>query len=105
MGTTENHPTTQEVNVSGKGSRPRPCSVDQKTFGDNWDRIFGNPQTRHDTQVKDKASALIQQRLANETERLHRMRDSRSEGEKQEAAWLKDDLAETESIGNQMKEL
>lgn len=25
----------------GKGSAPRPYSVDQKTFGNNWDRIFG----------------------------------------------------------------
>ncbi len=24
----------------GKGSRPRPFSVDQKTFDNNWDRIF-----------------------------------------------------------------
>lgn len=24
----------------GKGSRPRPYSVDQKTFDSNWDRIF-----------------------------------------------------------------
>lgn len=25
----------------GKGSTPRPLSVDQKTYSDNWDRIFG----------------------------------------------------------------
>lgn len=25
----------------GKGSSPRPLSVDRKTFEDNWDRIFG----------------------------------------------------------------
>lgn len=24
----------------GKGSAPRPFSVDQKTFEDNWDKIF-----------------------------------------------------------------
>lgn len=24
----------------GKGSNPRPFSVDQKTFNDNWDKIF-----------------------------------------------------------------
>ncbi len=24
----------------GKGSRPRPFSVDQKTFDSNWDKIF-----------------------------------------------------------------
>lgn len=26
--------------MSGKGSAPRPYSVDQKTFDQNWDRIF-----------------------------------------------------------------
>ena len=26
--------------MSGKGSSPRPFSVDQKTFDANWDRIF-----------------------------------------------------------------
>jgi hypothetical protein len=25
----------------GKGSRPRPYSVDQKTFDNNWNAIFG----------------------------------------------------------------
>jgi hypothetical protein len=25
----------------GKGSSPRPYSVDQKTFSNNWDTIFG----------------------------------------------------------------
>ncbi len=24
----------------GKGSRPRPFAVDQKTFDNNWDKIF-----------------------------------------------------------------
>jgi len=26
--------------MSGKGSKPRPYSVDQKTFDSNWDSIF-----------------------------------------------------------------
>ena len=26
---------------AGKGSKPRPFSVDQKTYNDNWDKIFG----------------------------------------------------------------
>ncbi len=26
--------------MSGKGSRPRPFSVDQKTFDSNWNEIF-----------------------------------------------------------------
>lgn len=28
----------------GKGSSPRPFSVDQKTFEDNWNRIFNQPK-------------------------------------------------------------
>lgn len=27
----------------GKGSRPRPFSVDYKTFSNNWDAIFKKP--------------------------------------------------------------
>ncbi len=29
----------------GKGSRPRPFSVDQKTFDNNWDNIFKKEKT------------------------------------------------------------
>ena len=28
--------------MSGKGSKPRPFSVDQDTFTSNWDNIFKN---------------------------------------------------------------
>lgn len=30
----------------GKGSAPRPFSVDQKTFDENFDRIFGKHEQR-----------------------------------------------------------
>jgi len=30
----------EEKYMSGKGSRPRPYSVDNETFASNWDRIF-----------------------------------------------------------------
>ena len=30
--------------MSGKGSRPRPFSVDRKTFESNWDKIFKKKQ-------------------------------------------------------------
>lgn len=33
--------------MSGKGSRPRPFSVDRKTFENNWDRIFGKKKTKN----------------------------------------------------------
>jgi hypothetical protein len=32
-------------NNAGKGDFPRPLSVDQRTFADNWDRIFTNTDT------------------------------------------------------------
>ncbi len=39
----------------GKGSRPRPLSVDQKTFDSNWDTIFNRQkkteQEKFDEQV------------------------------------------------------
>ena len=42
----------------GKGSRPRPFSVDQKTFDNNWNMIFGKrkqEQKNTDTEKeKDK---------------------------------------------------
>ena len=33
----------------GKGSNPRPYSVDKKTFEDNWDKIF-NKENKMDEQ-------------------------------------------------------
>ena len=30
-----------------KGSAPRPFDVDQKTFEDNWEKIFGNRKTKN----------------------------------------------------------
>lgn len=42
--------------MSGKGSAPRPFSVDHKTFSDNWDRIFNknknNERTKETKQRK-----------------------------------------------------
>ena len=33
--------------MSGKGSSPRPFSVDQKTFAENWAKKFNNKSTDH----------------------------------------------------------
>jgi hypothetical protein len=50
-------PILGEVSMSdgGKGSRPRPLSVDQKTFDSNWDTIFNRQkkteQEKFDEQV------------------------------------------------------
>jgi hypothetical protein len=38
----------------GKGSSPRPFSVDQKIFNDNWDRIF-NRKKQTDKEKFDQA--------------------------------------------------
>ena len=32
--------------MAGKGSRPRPYSVDLNTFDNNWDNIFGNKKVQ-----------------------------------------------------------
>lgn len=40
--------------MSGKGSRPRPFSVDQKTFDSNWDNIF-NQNKKTDQEKFDDA--------------------------------------------------
>ena len=61
--------------MSGKGSRPRPFSVDHSTFSSNWDKIFGSTPSRVDQEV----------------EALRRMRDTRTEGERQSEAWLKNE--------------
>jgi hypothetical protein len=31
--------------MAGKGSKPRPLSVDRKTYESNWDRIFNKNRT------------------------------------------------------------
>lgn len=41
----------------GKGSAPRPLSVDQETFESNWDRIFSKKQEREVSSV-GRASPL-----------------------------------------------
>ena len=45
----------------GKGSSPRPYSVDQNTFANNWDAIFGKktPKEIDDAEAEDEAFAKI----------------------------------------------
>jgi hypothetical protein len=35
----------EESNMSGKGSKPRPFSVDEKTFVENWNNVFDKEKT------------------------------------------------------------
>jgi len=39
----------------GKGSAPRPYSVDQNTFSSNWDKIFGDKRKQEDAVIEDEA--------------------------------------------------
>lgn len=42
--------------TGGKGSRPRPYSVDQKTFDDNWENIFRkDKRAEEDARIEDEA--------------------------------------------------
>jgi hypothetical protein len=40
--------------MSGKGSRPRPFSVDRKTFESNWEKIFGKKSKKKSTEKTSK---------------------------------------------------
>ncbi|NBP00392.1 MAG: hypothetical protein EBU90_09760 [Proteobacteria bacterium] len=39
----------------GKGSSPRPFSVDQKTFAENWGKVFRNQEKLEVTPEEDEA--------------------------------------------------
>ena len=41
--------------MNGKGSKPRPLSVPQKQFDDNWDAIFKKAKKK---QAKEKPNAV-----------------------------------------------
>jgi hypothetical protein len=46
--------------MSGKGSSPRPYSVDRKTFENNWDNIFRkDKRVEEDQQNEDKKVKII----------------------------------------------
>lgn len=45
--------------MSGKGSRPRPFSVDRKTFEDNWEKIFGKKKSKTNNKKLSKQQDKI----------------------------------------------
>ena len=57
-----------------KGSRPRPYSVSQQEFGNNYDAIFRkpDPRTMEDQKTEDEAF--------EEIEKLNRVKDSTQGG-------------------------
>ena len=56
----------QELTMS-KGSRPRPYSVSQKEFGNNYDAIFGkkDPRVREDAEAEDEAFKAVDKAAQN----------------------------------------
>ena len=44
------------MSTGGKGDKPRPLSVDTKTFDSNWDRIFGKKEQRYEEDGQSKTS-------------------------------------------------
>ena len=44
----------------GKGSKPRPFSVDQKTFENNFDRIFGKKKNTLPEYELNKSTGEVQ---------------------------------------------
>jgi hypothetical protein len=50
----------------GKGSKPRPFSVDQKTFDSNWDQIFGKGAEKKANEKLKKFSDDYQDILSTE---------------------------------------
>lgn len=44
--------------MSGKGSTPRPFSVDRKTFESNWDKIFGKKTKKKIAEKTSKKQKL-----------------------------------------------
>ena len=63
---------------AGKGSKPRPLSVDQQTFDANWEKIFGSAKVR------------------KEIEEQRKLKDPRTDAERQKEAWMKDEYYDLE---------
>ena len=103
--------------MSGKGSKPRPLSVDRKTFDDNWDLIFGNNKPEPAIEVSSywsddsKLEAVVMQGkdksyfvevysdgnfVSKLTKRIFTLEDAQSVAENAvlEKWWLEDEYAE-----------
>jgi hypothetical protein len=44
------------MSQNGKGSSPRPKSVDQKTWDKNYNRIFQKDSSTKESNIKDKSN-------------------------------------------------
>lgn len=45
------------MSQNGKGSKRRPKSVDEKTWDNNWNNIFGHNKTKKNKNVKRNKSS------------------------------------------------
>jgi hypothetical protein len=52
----------------GKGSKPRPFSVSQQVFDNNFDRIFGKKKQSSEQQTVGEVSKLIAEETLDDTE-------------------------------------
>jgi hypothetical protein len=43
----------------GKGSSPRPFSVDQSTFENNWELAFGKKEKKHESSSMEQESVSV----------------------------------------------
>ena len=53
---------------AGKGSRPRPYSVDQETFKSNWETIFGQSKEYFEKsrkEILEERSPVTQERISD----------------------------------------
>lgn len=59
-----------------KGSSPRPYSVDQKTFSDNWDKIFSkSPKEIDDAKAEDEAFEQIKKKREKALQEMVRINE------------------------------
>jgi hypothetical protein len=56
------------MSTGGKGSKPRPFSVSQEVFDNNFDRIFGQKKPSSEEQAIDEISKLIAEETLDDTE-------------------------------------
>ena len=55
----------------GKGSKPRPYSVNKQEFDNRWDNIFKkSPKEIDDAKAEDEAFRAVEERMRNETNKV-----------------------------------
>jgi len=60
---------TKELLMSGKGSKPRPFSVDSDTYSNNWNAIFGKKKDNTGTDKNEYYDVLSTEESLTENEK------------------------------------